>query len=139
MENSPARVLADWFEGLHFSLTAGQRREGGECFVSAAAPRPAVISSNAEYVNSNGQLSIPIQTYHAPDTQINIHECLLDVLMNLCTCIFSRVVMTFSQELRTLHVGLESEVVWLRRGSWDGDKNNKPIHAAGDTHAAAAV
>ena len=27
----------------------------------------------------------------------------------------------------------------LRRGSWDGDKNNKPIHAAGDTHAAAAV
>ena len=88
LENSPARVLADWFEGLHFSLTAGQRREGGECFVSAAAPRPAVISSNAEYVNSNGQLSIPIQTYHTPDTQINIHECLLDVLMNLCTCIF---------------------------------------------------
>ena len=36
-------------------------------------------------------------------------------------------------------LGLEREVVWLRRGSWDGDKNNKPIHAAGDTHAAAAV
>ena len=112
MENSTARVLADWFEGLHFSLTAGQRtEEGGECFVSAAAPRPAVISSNAEYVNSNGQLSIPIQTYHTPDTQINIHECLLDVLMNLCTCIFFMSCYD-SQSRPQDTLGLESEVVW---------------------------
>ena len=85
LENSPARVPADWFEGLHFSLTAGQRRRGESVLyrLESAAPRPAVISSNAEYVNSNGQLSIPIQTYHTPDTQLNIHECLLDVLMNL--------------------------------------------------------
>ena len=84
LENSSARVPADWFEGLHFVLTAGQRRGESVLYrLESAAPRPAVISSNAEYVNSNGQLSIPIQTYHTPDTQLNIHECLLNVLMNL--------------------------------------------------------
>ena len=76
--------------------------------LESAAPRPAVISSNAEYVNSNGQLSIPIQTYHTPDTQIHIHECLLDVLMNL---IFFMSCYDFQSRAQDT-LGLESEVVW---------------------------
>ena len=80
--------------------------------LESGAPRLAVISSNAEYVNSNGQLSIPIQTYHTPDTQLNIHECLLDVLNpHESLYIFFMSCYDFQSRAQDT-LGLESEVVW---------------------------
>ena len=59
--------------------------------------------------------------------------------MNLCTCIFFMSCYDFQSTAEDT-LGLESEVVWsAEERKLDGDKNNKPIHAAGDTHAAAAV